>query len=185
MWCSGRVSEPGARRTRQRGGLLRLPDRGSGPLRSRSGLYGGECPAAPGRQRHTVAACLLRTTRDQIALIRSDLDVVTAATRSADLLWKGRALLLSLCGVRVDGKNWWLHVACTPRLTAYLPHRRRGGEAMDDFGTLTRFRGVAVHDGLMSYQDFGRKHARCNANHVRELVAAGEAFRSTSGPESP
>jgi hypothetical protein len=27
----------------------------------------------------------------------------------------------------------------------------------------------------MSYQDFGRKHARCNAHHLRELVAAGEA----------
>jgi hypothetical protein len=25
-------------------------------------------------------------------------------------------------GIRVAGKNWWLHVACTPRLTAYLPH---------------------------------------------------------------
>ena len=25
-------------------------------------------------------------------------------------------------GIRVEGKNWWLHVACTPHLTAYLPH---------------------------------------------------------------
>jgi transposase len=85
-------------------------------------------------------------------------------------------------GIRVEGKNWWLHVACTSRLTAYLPHRQRGGEAMDDFGILTRFRGVAVHDGLMSYQDFGRKHARCNAHHLRELVAASEAFPEHSWP---
>jgi transposase len=46
---------------------------------------------------------------------------------------------------------------------------------MDESGILNRFRGVAVHDCLMSYQDFGRKHARCNAHHLRELVAAGEA----------
>jgi transposase len=29
-------------------------------------------------------------------------------------------------GIRVAGKNWWLHVACTLLLTAYLPHRQRG-----------------------------------------------------------
>jgi transposase len=85
-------------------------------------------------------------------------------------------------GIRVEGKNWWLHVACTPHLTAYLPHRQRGGEAMDDFGILTRFRGVAVHDGLISYQDFGRKHARCNAHHLRELVAASEAHPEHTWP---
>ncbi len=45
---------------------------------------------------------------------------------------------------------------------------------MDEFGILAYFRGVAVHDGLMSYQDFGRKRARCNAHHLRELAAAGE-----------
>jgi transposase len=85
-------------------------------------------------------------------------------------------------GIRVAGKKWWLHVACTPLLTAYLPHPQRGGEAMDEFGILTRFRGVAVHDGLMSYQDFGRKHARCNAHHLRELVAASEAHPEHSWP---
>ncbi|MBE1493331.1 hypothetical protein H4696_000431 [Amycolatopsis lexingtonensis] len=86
-------------------------------------------------------------------------------------------------GIRVEGKNWWLHVACTPQLTAYLPHPQRGGEAMDEFGILTRFRGVAVYDGLMSYQDFGRKHARCNAHHLRVLVAAGEAHPEHSWPK--
>ncbi|MEV6449661.1 IS66 family transposase [Amycolatopsis sp. NPDC051716] len=85
-------------------------------------------------------------------------------------------------GIRVAGKNWWLHVACTPHLTAYLPHRQRGGEAMDAFGILNYFRGVAVHDGLMSYQDFGRNHARCNAHHLRELVAAGEAHPEHTWP---
>ncbi|MEV7046728.1 IS66 family transposase [Amycolatopsis sp. NPDC051061] len=85
-------------------------------------------------------------------------------------------------GIRVEGKNWWLHVACTPRLTAYLPHRQRGSEAMDEFGILNRFRGVAVHDGLKSYQEFTRTHARCNAHHLRELVAAGEAYPEHTWP---
>ncbi|WP_439379135.1 IS66 family transposase [Amycolatopsis lexingtonensis] len=85
-------------------------------------------------------------------------------------------------GIRVAGRNWWLHVACTSHLTAYLPHRQRGGEAMDEFGILNYFRGVTVHDGLMSYQDFGRNHARCNAHHLRELVAASEAHPEHTWP---
>jgi hypothetical protein len=85
-------------------------------------------------------------------------------------------------GIRVEGRNSWLRVACMPQLTTYLPHRQRGGEAMDDFEILTRFRGVAVHDGLMSYQDFGRKHARCNAHNLREPVAAGEAHPEHTWP---
>ncbi|MBE8516426.1 hypothetical protein ILP97_02660 [Amycolatopsis sp. H6(2020)] len=50
--------------------------------------------------------------------MRSDLDVVTAATRSADLLREGRALLLSLVdhaaarprGSRADGLLGWAQV---------------------------------------------------------------------------
>jgi hypothetical protein len=50
---------------------------------------------------------------------------------------------------------------------------------MDDFGILTYFRGVAVHDGLISYQDFGRNHA----HHLRELVAASEAHSEHTWPK--
>jgi hypothetical protein len=51
MWCSGRLSEPGARRTRQRGGLLRLPDR-AGP---------GRCVLAPAYM-ETGAGCARTAT---------------------------------------------------------------------------------------------------------------------------
>ncbi|WP_103341556.1 IS66 family transposase [Amycolatopsis sp. CA-126428] len=34
----------------------------------------------------------------------------------------------------------------------------------------------------MSYQDFGRNHARCNAHRLRELVAAGEAHPEHTWP---
>ncbi|MFD9960837.1 IS66 family transposase [Amycolatopsis sp. NPDC058986] len=85
-------------------------------------------------------------------------------------------------GIRVEGKRWWLHTACTSTLTAYLPHRLRGGEAMDEFGILRGFRGVIVHDGWLSYQDYGRIHARCNAHHLRELVAASETHPEHTWP---
>ncbi|WP_199749247.1 IS66 family transposase, partial [Amycolatopsis sp. WAC 01376] len=85
-------------------------------------------------------------------------------------------------GIRVEAKTWWLHTACTPTLTAYFAHKLRGTEAMDEFGILSRFRGVAVHDGWKPYQYYGPTHARCNAHHLRELVAAGEEHPEHSWP---
>ncbi len=34
----------------------------------------------------------------------------------------------------------------------------------------------------MSYHDFGCEHASCNAHHLRELVAAGEAYPEHTWP---
>lgn len=85
-------------------------------------------------------------------------------------------------GIKVEGKLWWLHTACTTRLTAYFAHTMRGGEAMDEFGILPRFRGIAVHDGWRPYDDYVRVHARCNAHHLRELVAISEAHPEHSWP---
>ncbi|GAA1993262.1 hypothetical protein GCM10009754_85590 [Amycolatopsis minnesotensis] len=74
-------------------------------------------------------------------------------------------------GIRVESKTWWLHTACTSTLTAYLAHPVRGSGAMDEFGILPTFRGAAVHDGWRPYDYYGLTHARCNAHHLRELVA--------------
>ncbi|MFE0026736.1 transposase [Amycolatopsis sp. NPDC059021] len=47
---------------------------------------------------------------------------------------------------------------------------------------LRGFPGVIVHDEWLSYQDYGRTHARCNAHHLRELVAASEAHPEHTWP---
>ena len=64
----------------------------------------------------------------------------------------------------------WLHSAGTPQLTWYGAHDKRGKIAMDDFGILPIFKGVAVHDGWASYRDYACIHGLCNAHHVRELI---------------
>jgi len=38
---------------------------------------------------------------------------------------------------RVNGTLHWLPVLSTNRLTAYFPHPKRGGEALDAFGLLS------------------------------------------------
>lgn len=72
-------------------------------------------------------------------------------------------------GLRVKGRLWWLHVACTDGLTYYFVHAKRGQIAMEAMGVLPKFRGKALHDGWGSYWDYLCAHFRCNAHHLREL----------------
>ncbi len=78
-------------------------------------------------------------------------------------------------GMNVGGKTAWLHVASTPSLTFYAPHKKRGHEAMEAIGVLPSFRGRAVHDGLTSYWQYDQcEHALCNAHHLRKLTFVEE-----------
>jgi transposase len=73
-------------------------------------------------------------------------------------------------GLRVNGKLWWLHVACTQGVTYYFVHSKRGREAMEAMEILPSFAGKAVHDGWKSYNAYGCDHFLCNAHHLRELM---------------
>jgi transposase len=79
-------------------------------------------------------------------------------------------------GVRVSGKNWWLHSASTPGLSTYFLHAKRGRDAIDAFAVLPGFAGVVVHDGWHPYRTYDLTHALCNAHHQRELQAAAETY---------
>ena len=79
-------------------------------------------------------------------------------------------------GFRVKNKLWWLHVACTDGLTFYFVHRKRGKIAMDAMNILPQLTGIAVHDGLKSYAQYGVNHSLCNAHHLRELIFIAERY---------
>jgi transposase len=80
-------------------------------------------------------------------------------------------------GLRVEGKLYWTHVASTEQITCLEVHPKRGREALDEIGILPERKGVVVHDGYTSYEQYpDAEHARCNAHHLRELVFVEEQY---------
>ena len=77
-------------------------------------------------------------------------------------------------GINIDKKRRWLHCAASDKWTLFLPHEKRGSEAMNEMGVLPLFEGIAVHDHWKPYYQYDCLHALCNAHHLRELTFAYE-----------
>jgi transposase len=101
------------------------------------------------------------------------------------LLVAAHVLHVDETSTQVAGHRYWLHVACTPMLTAFHLHRSRGRTAVDEFGILPTFAGVCVHDALSVYDANAYPsavHALCGAHLIRELTAAEQAHPGQKWP---
>lgn len=79
-------------------------------------------------------------------------------------------------GLRVEAHLQWVHAVSTGDLTLYHLDAERGTAAMDAMGVIEHLSGVLVHDGWASYRNYENlTHGLCNAYHLRELEAAGNA----------
>jgi transposase len=77
-------------------------------------------------------------------------------------------------GINIGGKRRWLHVVSSPSCTYFMPHEKRGTEAIMAMGVLMDFLGTLVHDHWKPYYKLMCIHALCNAHHLRELERAWE-----------
>jgi transposase len=73
-------------------------------------------------------------------------------------------------GVRVAGKQHWIHTASTAESTVYSVQEKRGSEGMDKMGILPEYKGTVTHDCFKAYfkEDYGFDHALCGAHLIRE-----------------
>ena len=104
---------------------------------------------------------------------------VEAAIKAA--LTHAQVLHSDETGVRVEEHLHWVHVACTPTLTFYAHHVKRGRAAFTAMGILPHFGGTSVHDSLASYHDpsYPCTHSLCNVHLLRELLGLFETNHQT------
>lgn len=76
--------------------------------------------------------------------------------------------------INIGGKRHWLHCVSNDGWTLYGVHEKRGTDAMNDIGVLSRFKGILCHDHWKPYYKIDCTHALCNAHHLRELTRAWE-----------
>lgn len=94
--------------------------------------------------------------------------------------WSKKQLVLSPLvhtdetGINVGGTKLWLHNVSNGSFTYFYPHNKRGCDAIDEMGILSRFQGIICHDHWKPYFKYGGLHALCNAHHLRELERAVE-----------
>lgn len=73
--------------------------------------------------------------------------------------------------LRVEKKNYWIHVYASGEVTLKCLHRKRGTEAMEDINIIPRYGGVIIHDCWASYLSYEHcSHGLCGSHILRELT---------------
>ncbi len=73
--------------------------------------------------------------------------------------------------MKVNGKNYWIHVYSSSDITLKFIHPKRGSDAIEDIGIIPKYGGVIVHDCWASYLSYGNcDHALCGSHLLRELT---------------
>jgi transposase len=136
---------------------------------------------------HLSCQNISRLFEDLYGLPLNPATVLQANARSYEVLEHSEELIKQqvLCsqvvhfdesGIACEGKNQWLHVACTGLFTYLFVHAKRGKEALEShLSVLKDFTSYAVHDCYASYFLFNKvSHSLCCAHLLRELQALVE-----------
>ena len=73
--------------------------------------------------------------------------------------------------LRVDQKNYWIHVYSAGDITLKFLHRKRGKEAIESINLIPRYGGAIIHDCWSSYFAYQHcRHGLCGSHLLRELT---------------
>jgi transposase len=75
-------------------------------------------------------------------------------------------------GSNINGVRYWIHCLSNESFTYFHIDPKRGQEAMERMGVLSKFAGQLVHDHWKPYFLYLCTHVLCNAHHLRELERA-------------
>ncbi len=90
---------------------------------------------------------------------------------SIEALLKTGSMHCDETSMKVNGKNYWIHVYSSGDITLKFIHQKRGIEAIEDIGIIPRYGGVIIHDCWASYLSYGNcEHGLCGSHLLRELT---------------
>jgi transposase-like protein len=73
--------------------------------------------------------------------------------------------------LRVDKKNYWIHVYSSGDITIKFLHEKRGKEAIEHIKIIPFYGGIIIHDCWASYLSYGHlEHGLCGSHLLRELT---------------
>ena len=109
-------------------------------------------------------------------VLRLHLALAQWETTSIEQILQSRAMNVDETSLRVDKKNYWIHVYSAGEITLKFLHRRRGTEAIDEINIIPRYSGSIIHDCWFSYLSYNNcDHGLCGSHIVRELTCIIES----------
>lgn len=84
-------------------------------------------------------------------------------------LLKSLVLHVDETPIKIDGEQYYIHNISNDKYTLQYVSKKRGEDAIKDFGFLERFNGILVHDHFMMYYNYGSGNAECNVHALRYL----------------
>lgn len=73
--------------------------------------------------------------------------------------------------IKINGEQYYLHNISNGTHTLQYVTKHRSQEDVDDFGFLSKFKGIIVHDHYVMYYNYGADNAECNVHVLRYLNA--------------
>ena len=71
--------------------------------------------------------------------------------------------------IKTNGEQYYVHSISNDTHTIQYVNKKRGEEAIKEFGFLESFQGILVHDHFVMYYNYGIDHAECNVHILRYL----------------
>lgn len=81
--------------------------------------------------------------------------------------------------IKIDGKQYYVHSVSNETHTLQYVGKKRGEDTIKEFGFLTRYQGILVHDHFSMYYNYGIDNAECNVHILRYLNGVCEFTNHT------
>lgn len=95
---------------------------------------------------------------------------------SKEQILRSLAMNVDETSLRVDKKNYWIHVYSAEDITLKFLHRGRGLDAIEEINIIPQYGGAIIHDCLRAYLSYAHcDHGLCGSHIVRELTCIIES----------